>query len=137
LLRRGDLYGLVPASVITACDTKTSNLCKLLNPVVELKPFLALSLIMRTIPRLSGCVTSKGQLSIQKQNPYPTEIIESSDIQQSDSPESILVKAIQVPASLDKTVQPVTLNISSAGYYLDVIAEQLGVTDASKVLLSR
>ncbi|KAL9345628.1 hypothetical protein Peur_060481 [Populus x canadensis] len=137
LLRRGDLYGLVPASVVTACDTKTSNLCKLLNPVVELKPFLALSLIMRTIPRLSGCVTSKGQLSIQKQNPYPTEIIESSDIQQSDSPESILVKAIQIPASLDKTVQPVTLNISSAGYYLDVIAEQLGVTDASKVLLSR
>ncbi|KAJ6887410.1 hypothetical protein NC651_027669 [Populus alba x Populus x berolinensis] len=137
LLRRGDLYGLVPASVIAACDTKTSNLCKLLNPEVELKPFLALSLIMRTIPRLSGCVTSKGQLSIQKQNPYPTEIIESSDIQQSDSSESILVKAIQIPASLDKTVQPVTLHISSTGYYLDVIAEELGVTDASKVLLSR
>ncbi|XP_011037779.1 PREDICTED: small RNA 2'-O-methyltransferase-like [Populus euphratica] len=137
LLRRGDLYGLVRASVITACDTKTSNLCKLLNLEVELKPFLALSLIMRTIPKLSGCVASKGQLSIQKQNPYPTEIIESSDIQQSDSPESILVKAIQIPASLDKTVQPVTLNISSAGYYLDVIAEELGVTDASKVLLSR
>jgi hypothetical protein len=104
---------------------------------VELKPFLALSLIMRTIPRLSGCVTSKGQLSIQKQNPYPTEIIESSDIQQSGSPENILVKAIQIPASLDETIQPVTLDISSSGYYLDVIAQKLGVTDASKVLLSR
>jgi hypothetical protein len=31
----------------------------------------------------------------------------------------------------------VTLDISSSGYYLDVIAQKLGVTDASKVLLSR
>ncbi|XP_034897464.1 small RNA 2'-O-methyltransferase isoform X3 [Populus alba] len=138
LQRKGGLYGLIPASVIAACDTKTSNLCKLLNPEVESKPFLALSSIMRAIPRLSGSVvTSKGQLSIQKQNPYPTEIIESSDIQQSGSPENILVKAIQIPASLDETIQPVTLDISSSGYYLDVIAQKLGVTDASRVLLSR
>lgn len=137
LQRKGGLYGLVPASVIAACDTKTSNLCKLLNTEVESKPFLALSLIMRAIPRLSGfVVTSKGQLSIQKQNPYPTETIESSDIQQC-STESILVKAIQIPASLDETIQPVTLDISSSGYYLDVIAQKLGVKDASKVLLSR
>uniref|UniRef100_A0A6N2LFY3 Small RNA 2'-O-methyltransferase Hen1 La-motif C-terminal domain-containing protein n=1 Tax=Salix viminalis TaxID=40686 RepID=A0A6N2LFY3_SALVM len=110
LQRKGGLYGLVPASVIAACDTKTSNLCKLLNTEVESKPFLALSLIMRAIPRLSGfVVTSKGSFSIQKQNPYPTEIIDNTN-----------------PASLDETIQPVTLDISSSGYYLDVIAQKLG-----------
>lgn len=138
LRRDSDLNGLVPASVIAVCDAKLCNICKSLNPKVESNPFLALLFIMKATARLSGSVvTSKVQFSIQKQNPYPPEIIESSDIQKSGGKKSIKVKAIHIPASLDKTIQPVTLNVSSAGYYLDVIAQKLGVTDGNKVLLSR
>jgi hypothetical protein len=38
---------------------------------------------------------------------------------------------------LEKTVEPVTLDVSSTGYYMDVIAGNLGLTDASSVLVSR
>ncbi|KAF2317921.1 hypothetical protein GH714_041243 [Hevea brasiliensis] len=83
------------------------------------------------------CCYTKGNLSIQKKNPYPSEIIELIDIQKSDSLQNTMVEAVHIPFSLDKTVQPVRLNILSDGYYLDAIAQKLGVTDANKVLLSR
>ncbi|KAF2317898.1 hypothetical protein GH714_041218 [Hevea brasiliensis] len=138
LQREGDLCGSVPASVVAVCDAKLSNLCKILNPKVEANPFLALSFVMRTAAQLSGSVvTTKGNLSIQKKNPYPSEIIELIDIQKSDSLQNTMVEAVHIPFSLDKTVQPVRLNILSDGYYLDAIAQKLGVTDANKVLLSR
>ncbi|OAY47297.1 small RNA 2'-O-methyltransferase isoform X1 [Manihot esculenta] len=138
LQRDGELCGSIPASVVAVCDAKLSNLCKLLNPKVELNPFLALSFVMRTAARLSGIVvTSKGKLSIQKLNPYPSEIRKLSDIQKSDSPHNIMVEAVHIPVSVDRTVQPVSLNILSDKYYLDAMAQKLGVTDANKVVLSR
>lgn len=136
--RDGELCGSIPASVVAVCDAKLSNLCKLLNPKVESNPFLALSFVMRTAARLSGIVvTSKGKLSIQKLNPYPSEIRKLSDIQKSDSPHNIMVEAVHIPVSMDRTVQPVSLNILSDKYYLDAMAQKLGVTDANKVVLSR
>ncbi|XP_055961166.1 small RNA 2'-O-methyltransferase-like isoform X2 [Mercurialis annua] len=138
--RDGDLCGFVPASVVTICDSKLSNLCKLLNRKAESDPLLALSFVMRAATRLSGSVfTSKDQLSIQKQHSYSPEIVGSIDITQSGSSDSIRVEGLHIPASLNKIIQPVSLTISSTstGYFLDAIAQKLGVTDANKVLLSR
>ncbi|KAJ4836352.1 hypothetical protein Tsubulata_043970 [Turnera subulata] len=138
LQRNGDLYGFVPASIITVCDARISNLCKLLNPKVESNPYLAASIIMRAAAGLSGyVVASKGNLSIQKKNPYPPAIIKLSDIQQSVSQEDIVVKVIHIPPSLDKIIQPSSLDVPSSGYYLDIIAQKLGVRDANKVFMSR
>ncbi|XP_037493379.1 small RNA 2'-O-methyltransferase, partial [Jatropha curcas] len=138
LQRDGDLCGSLPASVVAVCDAKSSNLCKLLNPKVESNPFLALSFIMRAAARLSRSgINTKGHLSIQKQIPYSSGTVELLDIQKLVSPDSIRVEAVHIPSSLDKTVQPISLNISLAGYYLDAIAQKLGVADADKVLLSR
>lgn len=138
LWRDGDLCGSVPASVIALYDAKLSNLCKVVNPKADSIPFLALSFIMRAASSLSDTVvTAKEQLSLQRKNPYPSGIIKSSDAQKPLSPEIIQVKAIYIPCSLDKNVQPVTLNVASAGYYLDSIAQSLGMADGNKVMLSR
>lgn len=137
LRRDGDLYGSVPASVIAVCDSKLANLCKLINPKVESSHLLLLIYIMRAATRLSKfVVTSEGQLSIWRKDPYPPEIIESSIIQQSESPDSICIEAIYIPSSLENAVHPVILNVSSSGYYLDVIARKLDLTDGNKILVS-
>lgn len=138
LRRDGDLYGSVPASVIAVCDSKLANLCKLINPKVESSHLLLLIYIMRAATRLSKfVVTSGGQLSIWRKDPYPPEIIESSIIQQSESPDSVCIEAIYIPSSLENAVHPVILNVSSSGYYLDVIARKLDLTDGNKILVSR
>ncbi|KAL9452885.1 hypothetical protein AB3S75_008634 [Citrus x aurantiifolia] len=138
LRRDGDLYGSVPASVIAVCDSKLANLCKLINPKVESSHLLVLTYIMRAATRLSEfVVTSEGQLSLWRKDPYPPEIIESSIIRQSESPDSICIEAIHIPSSLEMAVHPVTLNVSSTGYYLDVIARTLDQTDGNKILVSR
>lgn len=138
LLRNGGLYGSVPVSAIAVCDSRLSNLCKLINPKVESRHLLPLIYIMRAATRLSEFVViSEGQLSIRRKDPYPSKIIESSIIQQSESPDSICIEAIHIPSSLEKAVLPVTLNVSSTGYYLDVIARKLDLTDGNKILVSR
>ncbi|CAN1150800.1 Small RNA 2'-O-methyltransferase [Linum perenne] len=137
LCRDGDLCGLVPSSVCVAFDTKLSNICKSLDPNVDLNPSLALPIIISAAARLPSVVVSKKRYSIQRVRPYSPEKLNSSTIQHPGSAETILVGAVYIPSSLDKHVQPVTLDLSSAGYYMDVIAQNLGVHDADRVLLSR
>ncbi|XP_044496175.1 small RNA 2'-O-methyltransferase isoform X3 [Mangifera indica] len=137
LQRDGDLYSSVPASIMAVYDSKLSNLCKIINPEAELNNILVISYIMRAAARLESVVTFEGQLSIRRKNPYPPNIIESLVIQQSDSANSICFQGIYIPCSLEKAVQSVTLDVSSTGYYLDVIAQKLGLTDGNKVLVSR
>uniref|UniRef100_A0A5B6YQG9 Small RNA 2'-O-methyltransferase n=2 Tax=Davidia involucrata TaxID=16924 RepID=A0A5B6YQG9_DAVIN len=136
--RRGHLTGLVPVSVIATYDVKLSTLCKYIDPEVESNSLLVMSLILRAAARLRGSVsTSEEQLSMKRQDPYSPEIIDSVVNQQSCFPECIWIEAIRIPYSVEKTVEPLTLTVSSNGYYMDVIAQELGVTDASKVLISR
>ncbi|KAK9267549.1 hypothetical protein L1049_009977 [Liquidambar formosana] len=119
--REGDYNGLIPVSVIA-----------------ESNPSLAISLVMKAAARLSGSVAIlEGQLWVRRHDPYPPEIVQSLGDQQSSVPESIWTEAICIPCSLEKTVEPLTLNVFSNGYYLDVIAQKLGVADASRVLVSR
>ncbi|KAE8008261.1 hypothetical protein FH972_004790 [Carpinus fangiana] len=138
LQREGDLYGLIPVPVMAICDSKLSNLCKSINPNVESNPFLVIPLIMRATTSLSGLLaSSEEQLWIRRQNPYPPEIMESSVSQTSGPPLSTLIEAVRIPCSLEKSVEPVTLDVSSTGYYMDVIAKKLGLTDATSLLVSR
>ncbi|XP_052181604.1 small RNA 2'-O-methyltransferase isoform X2 [Diospyros lotus] len=138
LRREGQLNGLIPISVFAICDTKISNLCKSINPKVESNPLLIISLILRAAPRLSGSVsTSEEQLSMRREKPYPPEIIQSVVNKESSLQESIWVEVVRIPYLVEKTVEPLTLNFPSEGYYLDVIARELGLTDAFKVMISR
>ncbi|MBA0568598.1 hypothetical protein Golob_006077 [Gossypium lobatum] len=138
LRRVGDLNASVPASVIAICDGKLNNLCKIINPTVESHPLLVLSYIMRAAAGLPELVVSaEGQLSIWRKDPYPPNVIESSISQQSDVAESITTMAIYIPCSPEKAVEPVILKISSTGYYLDVIGQILGLSDANLILISR
>ncbi|KAJ1386436.1 hypothetical protein SESBI_40799 [Sesbania bispinosa] len=53
------------------------------------------------------------------------------------SQECIQVAAIRIPSSMEKPVEAVTLHISLREYYLDVVANELGLEDAANVLISR
>ncbi|KAF3450281.1 hypothetical protein FNV43_RR06361 [Rhamnella rubrinervis] len=137
LKREGDCYGLIPLSIISVYDSKICNLCKVINPKVESNPLLVISYVLKAAARLSGLLaTSEEKLWIRRQIQYPPEILDSA-IEKSDSLESFLIGAINIPFSLEESVEVVKLNISSTGYYLDFIAKQLGLVDASKILVSR
>ncbi|KAL6206519.1 hypothetical protein ACLB2K_023767 [Fragaria x ananassa] len=128
-------------------------MCKSIDPKVESNPFLIISYVMRAAAELSGFIaSSEGELCIRRQSPYPPEIIELSSIQhnpnnpeiivspsnqQSASPELLMVEAIIIPCSLEKNIERVILNLTSSGYYLDVIAKQLGLLEAADLMISR
>lgn len=135
--REGDNCGWIPVSVITVCDARIFNLCKSIDPKVESNPFLVLSYVMRAAASLSEIVcTSEGKLWIRRQIQYPHEIIDSA-IQIPGSFESYFIGVINIPCLRERSVEVVNLNVSSTGYYLDLIANQLGLVDASKILVSR
>ncbi|XP_028759336.1 small RNA 2'-O-methyltransferase [Neltuma alba] len=137
LWRKGDLCGSIPVSVIAVYDTKLFNLCKYINPAVESNPLLVNLYIMRAATKLSGFLsTSEQHLWLKKQSPYPQDISESLSIQ-AGMLECIQVAAAKIPSSTEKPIETVTIWISAKDYYLDIIAKELDLEDASYVLISR
>ena len=90
---------------------------------------------MRAAVRLSeSLVMSVEGLWIRRKDPYPTGAMSA---QESVVTYGALTEAVYIPFSLDNNVRSISMNPYSEGYYLDVIAKELGVVDASKVLISR
>ncbi|KAM7505770.1 hypothetical protein LguiB_004674 [Lonicera macranthoides] len=138
LRREAHYTGFVPISVISIYDAKLISLCKYINPETESNPFLVMSLVTKAAAKLLGSVSiSEDQLSIRKEGSYPSETLESLVDQQSSFLNDTWISAVRVPYSDEKSTEALTLNISDNIYYLDVIAQELGVTDASQVLISR
>ncbi|KAK6797161.1 hypothetical protein RDI58_004863 [Solanum bulbocastanum] len=138
LAREGHLNGFIPLVAIATFDAKINSLCKYISSEMESNPLLVMSLIIEAAKRLEDSLLfSEEKLSLKRLTPHPPEIIQSLPKNEPNFPESISFEAIRVPSSAEKTVEPVILNASSGNYYLDVIAKELGVEDASKVLISR
>lgn len=133
--REGELSGSVPISVLVSCDAKLGNLCRSIDARVESNPYLSIPLVMKAAVRLSELlVISEEGLWIRRKNPYPSNATSALANQQSDM--TTLIEAVFIPFSLDKDVISISIN-PFKGYYLDVIAKELGVVNASKVLISR
>ncbi|OWM71305.1 small RNA 2'-O-methyltransferase-like [Punica granatum] len=138
LRREGDLCGLVPITVIAACDGKVNSLCKSIDPKVDSNACLALLFIKSAASKLSGSLsTSDGGLWIKRQNPYPQNILDSSTMQESCSSCAIRVHALYIPSSREELVEPLSFDVPPSGYYLDIIAQKLGLSSSSEVLISR
>ncbi|CAH9077114.1 unnamed protein product [Cuscuta epithymum] len=138
LQRDGDFRGFLPVSTIAVFDSKVCSLCKCIKPEVESNLLLVMELIIRAAEKLSGSlILSEDHLSLKKLNSYPPEIEQPLSISEASMVESIPVEVIRLPSSVKNAVEPLTLNVSFSGYYLDVIACELGLRDASKVLISR
>lgn len=136
LQRDGERCGSVPVSVIATLDAKINSRCKVINPSVDSDPILAMSYVVKAAAKLSDyIVVSPHVASLRRKNPYPPEIIEAL----ATHGESIKVKAvyIQCTSGDDQVVDPITLDISSSRYYMDIIAEKLGLKDGSQVMISR
>ncbi|KAI3741438.1 hypothetical protein L1987_59111 [Smallanthus sonchifolius] len=135
LQRAGSLNGFVPISVMPIYDSKLSNLCKSIKPESESKPLEEMSVIMDAATRLSETVLmSKEFISLKRTSPYPPEVLQSIEV---CCDQETFVKVIRVPYTVEKVVEPLTLDVSSNKYYMDAIARELGAADASMVLLSR
>ncbi|KAF6139507.1 hypothetical protein GIB67_015464 [Kingdonia uniflora] len=135
--KKDNLCGLVPVSILAACDLKLNNLCKAINHKSESNILLNVSFIMRAAS-LSGSVgTSDGKFSIHRKIPYSPETIQALISKKSSSLEDVCVEAILIPCSMEKPVETVSLNVCSDGYYMDTIAEKLDLADTSSILVSR
>ncbi|KAK9093256.1 hypothetical protein Syun_028167 [Stephania yunnanensis] len=127
----------IPVSILATCDSKLNNLCKSIDNKSECDIQLNVSLIMRAAG-LSGSVSiSEGRLSLWRQMPHSLEAIQGLLERYTGSAEGILIKALYIPCSMEKPVQPISLNISSSVYYMDIIAHKLGAMDTSQLLVSR
>ncbi|RAL41981.1 hypothetical protein DM860_016356 [Cuscuta australis] len=138
LHRKGDFHGFLPVSAIAAYDAKVCSLCKCIQPEAASSLLLAIEQIIRAAEKLSGSlILSEDHLSLKRLNAYSPEIVQPLSKSEASMVESIPVQVIRVPSSVKKDVEPLTLNVSFNGYYLDVIAYELGLRDASKLLISR
>ncbi|KAI4370929.1 hypothetical protein MLD38_019220 [Melastoma candidum] len=136
-LRRNDnLCGAVPVSVFAVYDGKINSLWKVIDPKVEINHCSALSFILRAAVR-SPSLVQEGSLLVRRKSPYPSELVDSVLMDQSSDRETAFVNALYIPCDLRDDVKEVTLSICPSRYYLDIVAEKLGQTDASKVLISR
>ncbi|KAK1304231.1 Small RNA 2'-O-methyltransferase [Acorus calamus] len=124
--------GMVPISIIAACDAKTNNLCKLIDPKGESDPLSVVILILKAARQcVSVCIS--GDLWIKNQNPF----FPVMPVIQSEPTNSVLVEAIRIPCSYEGSIETLNLNIVPNKYYMDEIGRSLGVCDASLVLMSR
>ncbi|KAL9249208.1 Small RNA 2'-O-methyltransferase-like protein [Drosera capensis] len=138
LRREGDLAGFIPVSVMINCDPKINNLCKSIDPMAESNPFLAVPHIAKTASKLPDMVAvSEDRLCLRRTNSDASELTPSSVDQQLPLSDGKSVLAVHIPYSLDKDVQSLSLDVYSKGYYLDIIATELGLADANKILISR
>ncbi|CAN7070969.1 unnamed protein product [Brassica oleracea var. botrytis] len=136
LLRDGERCGPLPLSVIGAFDAKINSRCKVINPSVDQDPILAMSYVMRAAAKLTDYIVVSPHVAVlRRKNPYPPAVIEAL----ATHGESIKVEAvyIQCATSGEEVVDPITLDISSGRYYLDIIAEKLGLKDGSQLIISR
>ncbi|PIN12640.1 putative protein HEN1/CORYMBOSA2 [Handroanthus impetiginosus] len=137
LTRQGPLYGCVPVSVIALYDAKISNICKYINPAAESNSLLVMSLVLKAAAKRSDLVLIPDeQLALRRRDPYQPEAISSIN-HELDSGKSIPLEVICIPASLEKAVERLMLNITTTGCYLDAIACELGLMEASYVQISR
>ncbi|GAB2227751.1 hypothetical protein Droror1_Dr00009578 [Drosera rotundifolia] len=138
LRREGDLAGFIPVSVMINCDPKIHNLCKSIDPMVESNPFLAVPHIAKAASNLPDMVAvSEDRLCLRRTNSDASELTPLSVDQQLPLSDGKSVLAVHIPYSLDKDVQSLSLDVYSKGYYLDIIATELGLADANKILISR
>ncbi|CAA2998957.1 Small RNA 2'-O-methyltransferase [Olea europaea subsp. europaea] len=137
LQREGHLSGSVPISVIATYDAKISTICKYINSDAESNFVLVMSLVLRAASKLDNLMISVDEaLSLQRRNPLLPETIHTLVNQDPRLLGNLSIEVIRIPSSVEKTVEPLVLTISANGYYVDVIAQELGVTEASKVFIS-
>lgn len=133
LLQRDSVQTLVPASVIPVCDAKFFNLCKSINPKAEVDPLIPLALTMKAAKQSNLISISRDKLWISRQDSEGAQLFGNT----SKSTENIQAEAIYIPSCMKKPVETFHLEVGANEYYLDVIAQKLGVMDPSQVLISR
>ncbi|CAA7394053.1 unnamed protein product [Spirodela intermedia] len=135
--REGDTHGLIPVSIIAACDSKIVNLCKLVNPKAGSDPLLVVSLVLKAARLVNSiCVSDRG-LWMGKKGSYSSDALQSLISHSTTSTDHGSIEALFIPSSIEKPVETITLELSAGRCYMDEISQKLGVEDSSHVLVSR
>ncbi|CAD5328563.1 unnamed protein product [Arabidopsis thaliana] len=137
LQRDGERCGSLPVSVIATFDAKINSRCKVIDPSVESDPILLMSYVMKAAAKLPDYIVVSPHVdSLQRKKPYPPATIKALA---TTHVKSIKAEAVHLQCTVggEEVVKPVTLDISSGRYYLDIIADKLGLKDGSQVMISR
>ncbi|KAM0950721.1 putative Methyltransferase domain, HEN1, double-stranded RNA binding domain 2 [Dioscorea sansibarensis] len=137
LKKMGASIGTIPISVIAASDVKVSNLCKVINPDVESDPLLLISLVMKAAKMSDSLITSDKEPWISRQGSYSPEVLQLLADCESCQTGCVDIGALLIPCSTEKHPESLSLNVSNNHYYMDAIAQVLGGTDSSQILISR
>ncbi|KAG9439665.1 hypothetical protein H6P81_019830 [Aristolochia fimbriata] len=136
-LREGDNFGLVPISVLPTYDTRLNNLCKSIDPRAEISPSLAIAIVVKAARLSDSVCISEGTLWICRQHPHSPGIIQALLDQDLDPIERTQIEAVFIPCSLAMPIESFHLYVSSKEYYMDAIGKRLGLSDYSRLLISR
>jgi len=137
LQRDGERCGSLPVSVIATFDAKINSRCKVIDPSVESDPILLMSYVMKAAAKLPDYIVVSPHVdSLRRKKPYPPATIKALA---TTHVKSIKAEAVHLQCTVggEEVVKPVTLDISSGRYYLDIIADKLGLKDGSQVMISR
>ncbi|KAL9224853.1 hypothetical protein vseg_000848 [Gypsophila vaccaria] len=137
LRRKDERCGLLPLCAVISCDAKIGNLCKSIDARVESKPYLSAPIVKAAVARIPDLVFNVEELWIKRNKPYTSDVITSLDNKPSDTNNKTVTEAVYIPPSLYEDVVSLSMKLCSEAYYLDIVAQELGVVDASKVLISR
>ncbi|CAA7055744.1 unnamed protein product [Microthlaspi erraticum] len=133
--RDGERCGSVPVSVISAFDETIISRCEVIDPSVGSDPVLAMSYVIKAAAMLCDYIVLSSKVdAFSRINPNYHAIVKPTHVGR-----SVTFKAVYIRCTIDgeEVVEPITLAVSPGQYYLDVIAEKLGLEEGGLVLISR
>lgn len=161
--RKGPGFGQVSAVVLTVLDAKITSQCKFVDPLAENNPAYAAALVSKAAAACSSLRLSGDGLWIGRSDPFSPELVtklltdqedriniaipDDSDVLESlqATHSSIIsacngalsLKAVYISACANKELSTIRLPSTPYVYYLDAIADELGLQDAGHVFMSR
>jgi hypothetical protein len=143
--RKDSRHGQVPVTVLTALDTKIMSQCKSIDHLAEISAAFAAALVSMAVSASPSLQLSADGLWISRTNPFSEKVViellhhrEDLNVQAGFYTKTKLqFKAINIPASAERAVTAIELTVDEDAYYLDVLAQELGVPDAGHVLMTR
>ncbi|XP_024382976.1 small RNA 2'-O-methyltransferase isoform X2 [Physcomitrium patens] len=157
--RKGSRFGQVPAIVLTVLDGKITSQCKAIDLLAEKNPAYAAALVCRAAAACPSLRLSDDGLWIGRSDPFSPELVTKLLTDRENRVESVAsgngdemhnlettcsqfnrafrFEAVYIPAYVKEELRTISLTALPDVYYLDTIANALGLQDTGQVFMSR
>ncbi|CAM6105309.1 unnamed protein product [Calypogeia fissa] len=147
--RKGSRYGQVPISAVVALDAKINTLCKVIDRKSETDPVYAVAILCKAASICTSVKFDCETLCISRIEPFKPEVEQellqrkqevSTEVSESMRQEQVphlCFRAVLIPSSVDRAVCSSRIVVEPEQYYMDVLAERIGLEDGSRLAMSR